>query len=261
MTWAPVTMRWPGQATQWMDQLSEAQGLAGGELASTAKRLADLNDKTSTNPGPVGGAAQGAIAAGRAALADQMGEAPACLVVTPFQSGIGQGRSYQRFLSAPNLLQQLAGKLVDVSDTGRPDGQQHLEIEVQRSPAVQVVWPPAFTDLVLTSLRATLETQDESAAVVPERGRRAHGALIGALALVGGGAIVLGAVGLTDPEPSRPAETSVLTQTTLRRPAETLATTSTTTTTSTPSLDDCAAGPAGPGTTIAPEAADGCEPG
>ena len=125
MIWAPVTMRWPDQATQWMDQLSEAQSLAGGELASTAKRLADLNDKTSTNPGPVGGAAQGAIAAGRAALADQMGEAPACLVVTPFQSGIGQGRGYQRFLSAPNLLQQLASKLVDVSDTGRPDGLQH----------------------------------------------------------------------------------------------------------------------------------------
>ncbi|NMZ07736.1 hypothetical protein HBO37_20505 [Pseudomonas proteolytica] len=124
MTWAPVTMRWPGQATQWMDQLSEAQGLAGGELASTAKRLADLNGKTTTSPGPVGGAAQGAIAAGRTALADQMGEAPACLVVTPFQSGIGQGRGYQRFLSAPNLLQQLAGKLVDVSDTGRPDGPQ-----------------------------------------------------------------------------------------------------------------------------------------
>ena len=123
--WAPVTMRWPAQATQWMGQLSAAQGLAGGELASTAKRLADLSGKTNTSPGPVGGAAQGAIAAGRAALADQMGEAPACLVVTPFQSGIGQGRGYQRFLSAPNMLQQLASKLVDVSDTGRPDGQQH----------------------------------------------------------------------------------------------------------------------------------------
>ena len=123
--WAPVTMRWPAQATEWMGQLSAAQGLAGGELASTAKRLADLSGKTSTSPGPVGGAAQGAIAAGRGALADQMGEAPACLVVTPFQSGIGQGRGYQRFLSAPNMLQQLASKLVDVSDTGRPDGQQH----------------------------------------------------------------------------------------------------------------------------------------
>lgn len=122
--WAPVTMRWPAQATQWMDQLSAAQGLAGGELANTAKRMADLSGKTSTNPGPVGAAAQGAIAAGRAALAEQMGDVPTCLVVTPFQSGIGQGRGYQRFLSAPNLLQQLAGKLVDVSDAGRPDGPQ-----------------------------------------------------------------------------------------------------------------------------------------
>ena len=122
--WAPVTMRWPSQASQWMDQLSAAQGLAGGELANTAKRMADLRGKTSTSPGPVGGAAQGAIAAGRAALAEQLGDIPTCLVVTPFQSGIGQGRGYQRFLSAPNLLQQLAGKLVDVSDTGRPDGPQ-----------------------------------------------------------------------------------------------------------------------------------------
>lgn len=117
-------MRWPEQATQWMGQMSAAKDLAGAEQVSTAKRLADLNGKTTTSPGPVGDAAQDAIAAGRSALADQMGEAPACLVVTPFQSGIGQGRGYQRFLSAPNLLQQLAGKLVDVSDTGRPDGPQ-----------------------------------------------------------------------------------------------------------------------------------------
>ena len=155
--------------------------------------------------------------------------------------------------------------LVDVTSLDelpdRADGQQHLELEVHRAPAVQVVWPPAFTDLVLASLRATLETHNESAVAGPERGRRAHGALIGALALIGCGAIVVGAVGLTDPEPNRPAETSVLTQTTLRGPAETLATTSTTSTTSTPSLDDCATGPASPGTTVAPEAVDGCEPG
>lgn len=125
MTWSPVTMRWPAQATQWMGQLAAAQNLAGGELTSTAKRLADLGGKATTNPGPVGAAAQGAIAAGRAALANQMGEAPSCLVVTPFQSGVGQGRGYQRFLSAPNLLQHLTGKLVDVSDSGRPDSRQH----------------------------------------------------------------------------------------------------------------------------------------
>lgn len=107
-----------------MGQLSAAQGLAGGELISTTKRIADLSGKASTSPGPVGDAAQGAIAVGRSAITEQLGEAPSCLVVTPFQSGIGQGRGYQRFLSAPNLLQQLAGKLVDVSDTGRPNGPQ-----------------------------------------------------------------------------------------------------------------------------------------
>lgn len=125
MTWPAVSMRWPEQATQWMGQLSAAQDLAGSELASTGLRLAGLQGLASTNPGPVGNAAQGAIAAGRAALSEQMGEAPACLVVTPFQSGVGQGRGYQRFLSAPNLLQQLGNKLVDASDPGRPAQEQY----------------------------------------------------------------------------------------------------------------------------------------
>lgn len=120
--WAPVTMRWPEQATHWMDGLGAAKDLAGGELASTALRLASLDGMTSTNPGPVGDAAKGAIAAGRAAMDEQLGEPPACLVVTPFQSGIGQGRGNQRFLSAPNLLQQLAAKL---TDSGVPSGPQY----------------------------------------------------------------------------------------------------------------------------------------
>jgi hypothetical protein len=111
MTWSPVTMRWPAQATQWMGELDAAKNLAGTELASTGLRLASLQGIATTAPGPVGAAAQGAIDAGRQALADQLGEAPACLVVTPFQSGIGQGRGYQRFLSAPNLVQELASKL------------------------------------------------------------------------------------------------------------------------------------------------------
>jgi len=118
-------MRWPEQATQWMAALDDAKTLAGGELASTAQRLAGLDGLATTNPGPVGGAAAGAIATGRAALGSQLGEAPACLAVTPFQSGIGQGRGNQRFLSAPNLLQQLAGKLVDQSDQGKPSGPQY----------------------------------------------------------------------------------------------------------------------------------------
>ncbi|WP_111461476.1 hypothetical protein [Pseudomonas sp. URMO17WK12:I2] len=112
MIWSPVTMRWPAQATQWMGELEAAQSVAGGELATTATRLAGLANVATTNPGPVGQAAQGVIATGRGALASQLGEAPACLAVTPFQSGIGQGRGHQRYLSAPNLVQLLAGKLV-----------------------------------------------------------------------------------------------------------------------------------------------------
>lgn len=125
MTWEPVTMRWPEQATQWMAELDVAKDLAGGELASTAQRLAGLDGLATTNPGPVGGAAAAAIATGRAALGSQLGEAPACLAVTPFQSGIGQGRGNQRFLSAPNLLAQLASKLVDPADQGKPSGPKY----------------------------------------------------------------------------------------------------------------------------------------
>lgn len=125
MTWSSVKMRWPAQATQWMSQLDTAKQLAGTELASTGARVASLQGIASTSPGPVGAAAQGAIAAGRKALAEQLNDPPACLVVTPFQSGIGQGRGYQRFLSAPNLLQELARKLTDATDAGRPMGERY----------------------------------------------------------------------------------------------------------------------------------------
>lgn len=125
MTWSPVTMRWPAQATQWMGQLDAAKALAGSELASMGERVAGLQSIATTSPGPVGNAAKGAIEAGRQALAEQLGEAPACLTVTPFQSGMGQGRGHQRFLSAPNLLQALADKLTDATDTARPQGAQY----------------------------------------------------------------------------------------------------------------------------------------
>lgn len=117
MNWAPVTMRWPAQATQWMDGLGAAKDLAGAELVSTALRLANLDGLATTTPGPVGEAAKAAVEAGRAAMAGQMGQAPACLAVTPFQPGVGQGRGYQRFLSAPNLVQLLGDKLLDSSGT------------------------------------------------------------------------------------------------------------------------------------------------
>ncbi|WP_443190158.1 hypothetical protein [Pseudomonas indica] len=123
MSWTPVTMRWPTQATQWLGELAAAKNLAGGELVSTTARLASLDGLATTNPGPVGAAAQDAITSGRTALTKQLGGVPSCLAVTPFQSGIGQGRGHQRFLSAPNLLAHLGDKLVDGRDPARPGGE------------------------------------------------------------------------------------------------------------------------------------------
>ncbi|HGM5587117.1 TPA: hypothetical protein ACKP2Y_003482 [Pseudomonas putida] len=125
MTWYPVTMRWPSQATSWLADLEEAKAMAGGELTSAGDRVTALQGMATTNPGPVGEAAAAAVAAGRSAMSEALGEVPAALVVTPFQSGVGQGRGLQRYLSAPNLLQHLATKLQDVTDTNRPGGEQY----------------------------------------------------------------------------------------------------------------------------------------
>lgn len=125
MNWAPVTLRWPAQATQWMDNLGPAKDLAKSELISTAQCLTDLDWVATTTPGPVGEAAKAAIDAGRTAMAGQLGQAPAYLAVTPFQLGIGQGRGYQRFLSAPNLVKLLGDKLLDSFSTEVLAGEQH----------------------------------------------------------------------------------------------------------------------------------------
>lgn len=125
MTWTPVAMRWPSQSTKWMDDLGPAKDLVGTELLDTAQRLAGLDGLATTQPGPVGPAAKAPVEAGRAAMAGQMGQAPACIVITPFQSGVGQGRGYHRFLSAPNLVQLLADKLLESSNTHKTDAGQY----------------------------------------------------------------------------------------------------------------------------------------
>lgn len=124
MSWDSVQMTWPADSTQWLGDLEAAKTLAGAERATTRERLDAISDFVTTSPGPVGAAARTAVAAGRAALKAALGEAPACLVVTPFQSGVGQGRGNQRYLSAPNMLQLLAEKLEDTSDDNRPAGLQ-----------------------------------------------------------------------------------------------------------------------------------------
>ncbi|WP_323600723.1 hypothetical protein [Pseudomonas putida] len=120
MTWSPVQIRWPSQATAFLDDLGGVQDLAAGALASTVERVAELASLATTDPGHVGIAALQVAEAGRSALAGALGEPPLALVVTPFQSGVGQGSGYQRYLSAPNLLSHMADKLTDTSDDSRP---------------------------------------------------------------------------------------------------------------------------------------------
>ncbi len=125
MTWSPVQLRWPGQATAFMDDLGDVQNLAAGNLAGTVERVVELASLATTNPGGLGAAAVQVAEAGRAALAGVLDEAPLALVVTPFQSGVGQGNGYQRYLSAPNLLRHMADKLTDTSDDSRPSAENY----------------------------------------------------------------------------------------------------------------------------------------
>ncbi|MEE4922613.1 hypothetical protein V2K23_24640 [Pseudomonas alliivorans] len=123
--WAPIKLQWPEQATQWMDQMETARDLIQTEMVNTGQRVSMLADIATTSPGLIAGAAESVISAGRSALASQFENVPSCIVVTPFQHGIGQGSGgHQRFLSAPNLLQLLADKLTDTTDAVRPRGQQ-----------------------------------------------------------------------------------------------------------------------------------------
>lgn len=120
MSWAPVQLRWPEQATAFMDDLGSVQDLATQALTETVERVSALASLATTAPGLVGAAAEQVSGATRSALDSALGEPPLALVVTPFQSGVGQGTGYQRYLSAPNLLRHMADKLTDTSDDSRP---------------------------------------------------------------------------------------------------------------------------------------------
>jgi hypothetical protein len=123
MSWSPVSLQWPAQATQWLDGLNAARALASGELDSTATRLGQLEGLAKTNPGPVAALAQAGVDAGRQAMAQQLGQTPACIAISPFQTIAGQHAAdsqsgYQRFLSAPNLLRQFADRVLEVLNEG-----------------------------------------------------------------------------------------------------------------------------------------------
>jgi hypothetical protein len=128
MKWSSVKMQWPEEATSWMSDLGAAKDAASGNLLATAQRLGGLEGLATTDPSAIGGMVKDVISKGRAALEAQFSEAPKCIVVTPFQSGVGQGTGYQRFLSAPNVLQRMAEKLDDTTDAARPEGEQYAVV-------------------------------------------------------------------------------------------------------------------------------------
>lgn len=124
MTWSPISLTWPVLATQWLAALNAPLTQAGSELDSATGRLDALAANAGTAPNPVGATASGAIAGGRQGLAGLLADV-AVLTVTPFQHGVGQGSGIQRHLSAPNLLQHMAGQLTAGGDPHRPIGRQH----------------------------------------------------------------------------------------------------------------------------------------
>lgn len=130
MSWMPVSLQWPTEATSWMDGLQEAKTMAALEVEQTGQRLADLAGQVTTDLGQLGDLAKSAAAAGREALSSQFSEIPRCITVTPFQAGVGDGQGYQRALSAPSVVQRLADKLQDGTDPNRPDGAEQYALVV-----------------------------------------------------------------------------------------------------------------------------------
>lgn len=128
MSWLPVSMQWPEEATKWMGDLDTAKDMAASDLQGAGQRLDSLKDLATTDLSQIGDLAKNAAAIGRQALNGQFSEIPRCITVTPFQPGVGEGIGYQRALSAPSVVQRLADKLQDVTDPNRPEGEQHAVV-------------------------------------------------------------------------------------------------------------------------------------
>ncbi|MFN8052758.1 MAG: hypothetical protein U0Q22_15025 [Acidimicrobiales bacterium] len=153
--------------------------------------------------------------------------------------------------------------LTDEQPTDAP-AMHHVELHVDGVPFLEARWPPEFTALVVAGLTATLDDPTvvtlpaptgppaiavPAAATAPvaessapastepsdRRRSRAMTGVIGALALIGTGALVVGALTLDHNGGSAPKDTVVLSQTTVRESSTTTTTApSTTTTTTTP---------------------------
>ncbi|WP_416425776.1 hypothetical protein RAM80_08335 [Pseudomonas sp. App30] len=119
MTWQPMARQWPQQKIKWLAGLDTLKEHAAQQQRLTNLRLAKL--ESTAHELPVTSVADDLLSKANQSLTQHFEQAPACLVLTPFQPGIGQGQGKHRFLSANNLLDQLGNHLLDAQATRHED--------------------------------------------------------------------------------------------------------------------------------------------
>ncbi|WP_421264594.1 hypothetical protein [Aeromonas veronii] len=123
MSWTQGALRWPASAEAIHTRASGVLGQLPDSQAGAVARLQALAPRAQYRPTPISQAA--------AALAGLRGElyrllvTGRCLVVTPYQHGVGQHQGNQYSLAAPNAVATLAAKLQDGADPLLPTGQLH----------------------------------------------------------------------------------------------------------------------------------------
>lgn len=123
-SWQSVKLQWPAKSTAWLSELLPVKEQIADSQAATADNLDALASLVPFQENELSKQARAVVTQAETALTEQFSNAPQCLVVTPFTPGVGTGKGYQRYLSAPNLISHFAKKLDDGGDQARPQGEQ-----------------------------------------------------------------------------------------------------------------------------------------
>lgn len=146
MTWQPMARRWPQQGDQWLAGLDTLKQQTAQQLLRMKLRLAKLENTGSELP--VTSVADELLSKAKQSLTQHFDQAPACLVLTPFQPGVGQGQGKHRFLSANNLLVQLSNHLLDAQTTQHENHSALAIMILAASPAELAASLATFNALV-----------------------------------------------------------------------------------------------------------------
>lgn len=122
VSFKPVKIQWPEEATAWLNDLNPLQGKIAEQQQATLAKIDALAGLVNYQPSEIAKQAAAVIETAEQNLTHQFNSAPYCLTVTPFQMGVGSGTGYNKYLSAPNLINHIIKKLNDGGDSGRPTG-------------------------------------------------------------------------------------------------------------------------------------------